>query len=94
MKLSFVPPHFIFQCRVNKSEETERAELHRPSSNVIPWTGLFLSMWNAEPVERVRRRAGSETDRVWETEEIYLKHFVELTLYGYRNDCTKNTDVH
>lgn len=37
-------------------------------------------MWNVEPVERVRRKAGSETDRGWETEEIYLKHFIELTL--------------
>lgn len=66
-----------------------RAELHRPSGNAIPWTGLFLSMWNVEPVERVRRRAGSDTDRVWEMEEIYLKHSIELTFYRCWNDCTK-----
>lgn len=68
--------------------------MHRFSGNAIPWTQLFLSMWNVEPVERVRRRAGSETDRVWETEEIYLKHSIELTLYMDVGTIAQNTDVH
>lgn len=41
----------------------QRAELLRFSSNAIQWTGLFLSMWNVEPVERVRGRAGAESGK-------------------------------
>lgn len=70
----------------------QRDGLHRATTNPTPCTGPFLPMWNADPMEMMCRREGSETDRVWAMEITYLKHSVELTI-----DVTTtahNTDVH
>lgn len=75
-----------------KRQRAAESEVNCPSDNAIPCTGLFHSMWNVEPKrERVRRRAGFETE-VWETEETYLKHSIELTLYRCWSDCTKRCE--